>query len=78
MQIKQVESAAKAYARSVEDSDDTEHIESSFNEGVEWYQVEISKLWTRKSVKVDGNEAYQIEIKQTLFNKIINFFSAGH
>ncbi len=71
--FEQVESAAKEYARGVEDSDDTEHIESSFNEGVEWYQVEINKRWTRKSVNMDGCEAYQIEIKQTWFQKVIDF-----
>lgn len=69
----EVDAAAKAYAHEMEESDYAEDIETSFNEGVEWYQVEISKLWTRKAVNVDGNEAYQIEIKQTWSQKVIDF-----
>lgn len=71
--FEQAEATAKEYAQRLTDQENTDDIETSFLEGVEWYQVEVSKKWNRKPIIVDGNEGYQIEINETWYQKCANF-----
>lgn len=71
--VDKAESAAKKYAKADGNPEDMDEVVSSFMEGAEWYNIEISKRWTRKEVVVDGQKGYIIEEKPS---KLRQFFSS--